>query len=82
MRPEVSHVPNPKELSGSLRHSRFCSMILDLAALNIRMAAYKVLCAQAMDQASPRAVLFVSSFPGHSARSQGLVCSTLGASTP
>ncbi|CAE7500497.1 unnamed protein product [Symbiodinium natans] len=29
----------------------FCSMILDLAALNIRMAAYKVLCAQAMDQA-------------------------------
>jgi len=28
----------------------FCSMILDLAALNIRMAAYKVLCAQALDQ--------------------------------
>ena len=28
----------------------FCSMVLDLAALNIRMAAYKVLCAQALDQ--------------------------------
>ena len=38
-------------------------MILDLAALNIRMAAYKVLCAQAMDEARGNPTLLQSAEP-------------------